>query len=134
MNKRKTITKPVPTARSDDPLAQREPADAEIVSSDDLDVDEALNRCRWGVPVNVRLDVAIAAHTKAAMQDDRQITAYALRMVIVAMAPEAADVQKKSDYLADLPLQAWDVLDSDKDIRNQMIATLVATAAWMQAA
>lgn len=133
MNKPKAITKAVPAARSDDPLAQREPVDAEIVSNDDLDVDEALNRCRWGVPVNVRIDVAIAAHTKAALQGNRQLAAYALRMVIVAMTPKAADVQKQAAYLAALPREAWDVLGSDKDIRDQTLVTLVAVATWIKA-
>ena len=61
----------------------------------DLDVDEVLDRCQWGVPVNVRMDVAINAHCLASLSGNRQVTAYALRTVILARTPEVSDLQSQ---------------------------------------
>ncbi|MBS0530016.1 MAG: hypothetical protein JSS22_11590 [Proteobacteria bacterium] len=100
----------------------------------DLDVDEVLDRCKCGIPVNVRMDVAINAHCLANLAGDRQVTAYALRTVILARTPDVSDLQSQIDYLAGLPREAWDVLDFNGDARTATLDAIRRSIAWMQAA
>jgi hypothetical protein len=100
----------------------------------ELELAEVLERCQWGVPVNVRMDVAINAHCLASLGGDRQVTTYALRTVILARTPDISDLQRQIDYLAGLPREAWDVLASDKDMRSLTLDAIRRSIAWMQAA
>jgi hypothetical protein len=75
--------------------------------------------CEYAVPVNTRVDVAIAAHRLAFEQfyrdgcglNERTRTAamYALRAVILARTPEPNDYRQMLDYLTGLPIEAWSV-------------------------
>lgn len=82
---------------------------------------DILTACRAGsVPVNRTVSAAIDAHQVAfgrfiAIGDteSHRVAAFALRTVILAMTPESADRQQQLEYLAALPLDAWDVWDGD---------------------
>jgi hypothetical protein len=100
----------------------------------ELSVDEILDRCKWGVPVNVQVSAATAAHALAVLSGDRLVTAYALRTIIIARTPTIADLQSQIDYLAGLPREAWDVLDCEQDMRNLTLDAIRREIAWMQAA
>lgn len=90
---------------------------------------EVLERCEWGVPVNVSMGVAIEAHRLA----DRSVCGYALRTVILARTPEVTDLQCQIDYLAGLPGDAWDALECDQDMRSLTLDAIRRQIAWMQA-
>ena len=81
----------------------------------DLNCAQILAACISCVPVNTRLDQAIAAHRIAFKafdrnQDDphaRQLAFFALRSVILARMPGIADYRVQFDYLTGLPETAW---------------------------
>ena len=95
------------------------------------------------MPVNVRLDQAIAAHQLAFKafqrnQDDphaRQLAFYALRGVILALMPEIADYRAKLDYLTDLPETAWpETADhSARECRQETLAGTRRSIGWAMA-
>jgi hypothetical protein len=94
----------------------------------ELNSAEVLERCEWGVPVNVRMDVAIEAHRSA----PAALCGFALRTIIVARTPEVADLQCQIDYLASLPREAWDSLKCDQDVRSLTLEAIRRHIAWMQ--
>lgn len=94
----------------------------------ELNVDEVLKRCEWGVPVNVSMEVAIEAHRSAA----QSLGGFALQAVILARTPEVADLQCQIDYLAGLPGEAWDALECDQDVRSLTLDAIRRQIAWMQ--
>lgn len=99
----------------------------------DLNADEVLYRCKFGVPPNVAVPVAVEAHCMATLAGDRQVMAYTLRAVIFARTPDLSDLQSQIDYLAGLPREAWDVLDSGDDTRGLTLDAIRRQIAWRQA-
>jgi hypothetical protein len=102
---------------------------------DDLDVAGVLAMCAGGtVPVNTRVDVAIAAHQAAfasyldegtpAAGEVFDLAMFTLRAVIVARAPTADDTRLA--YLQGLPMTAWCVWRdySAESIRNETLAAI----------
>ena len=79
----------------------------------DLDCAEILAACVSCVPVNTRLNQAVAAHRIAfeASQRDpeaRQLAEYTLRCVVMARTTELGDIRAQLDYLEALPeTAAW---------------------------
>ena len=82
------------------------------MTSTELDTADILAACMTHVPVNVRVNQAIAAHRIAsgASQGDpeaRQLAMFTLRAVILARTPELDDYRAQLDYLTALPEVAW---------------------------
>jgi hypothetical protein len=94
----------------------------------ELNAAEVLERCEWGVPVNVSMEAAIEAHRSAT----QSLCGFALRAVILARTPEVSDLQCQIDYLAGLPGEAWDALECDPDARSLTLDAIRRQIAWMQ--
>ena len=93
--------------------------------SRDLDVAGVIRQCAIGwVPVNVSVDVAIAAHRAVGTEN-------ALRVLILAMTPTVEDCRKQLDYLAALPESAWRHDPSERDAVLAMIRRVIG---WRQEA
>ena len=74
-----------------------------------LDAAGILAFCRTGaVPVNVRVAEAIKAHRKACAGEDRDLVALVLRAIVLARTGTRKDYGRQLDYLAPLPLAAWE--------------------------
>jgi hypothetical protein len=79
-----------------------------IMETTDLDAANILAACLTHVPVNARIDQAIAAHRIAfeASESDpgaRQLAEYSLRAIVLARTPELTDYRTQLDYLTVLP-------------------------------
>ena len=109
----------------------------------DLDCAQILVACITCVPVNARLDHAIAAHRLAFKAferelDDphaRQLAYYALRGVILARMPEIADYRTQLDYLTGLPETAWPETaeHSARECREETLAGTRRSIGWAMA-
>ena len=109
----------------------------------DLDCAAILVACINCVPVNTRLDQAIAAHRLAfkAFERDgdnphaRQLAFSALRSVILARMPGLADYRKQLDYLTSLPATAWpETADhSSRECREETLAGTRRSIGWAMA-
>ena len=109
----------------------------------DLDCAAILVACINCVPVNTRLDQAIAAHRlafKAFKRDPdnphaRQLAVYALRGVVLARMPGIADYRAQLDYLTDLPESAWpEIADhSARECREETLAGTRRSIGWAMA-
>lgn len=86
-----------------------------VRSSRDFSAGQILRQCKYGIPVNTRIDVAIMAHGIAldhylSNRDDPDAlyrTMHTLRAVILARMPDVADCRWQIDYLTALPREAW---------------------------
>jgi hypothetical protein len=109
----------------------------------DLDCAEILAACISCVPVNVRLDQAIAAHRIAFKAFERQpsypeiqkLASYTLRAVVMARMPEIVDYRAQLDYLTGLPLTAWPETaeHSARECRDETLAGTRRSIGWAMA-
>lgn len=68
---------------------------------------EIIGRCSAGaIPANAGISAAIAAH-EMAFRDDPELAHYVLRVVLLAATKTREQVQRKTDYLSELPIEAW---------------------------
>jgi len=68
---------------------------------------EIIGRCSAGaIPANADIGAAIAAH-RMAFRDDPELAHYVLRVVLLAATKTREQVQRKTDYFNELPLDAW---------------------------
>jgi hypothetical protein len=101
----------------------------------DLDSGAILAACRDWIPVNANLGAAITAHQIAysylrarGMAADKELAMLTLRTVILAMTPETADCQQQLDYLASLPMEAWQGLTGS--IPSEVRRATLAAVTW----
>lgn len=102
-----------------------------------LDAADILAACVDYVPVNVRVDQAIAAHRIAwsAPQDDpeaRQLAMFVLRTIVVARTPDVDDLRAQLDYLTALPVTAWPSGENytKQECRDETLAAIRRSIAW----
>jgi hypothetical protein len=94
---------------------------------------EIIERCKVCIPVNARVEAAVAAHRIAFAEyqqyggrDARRLAMYALRAIIAASTPSADDHRAQLDYLSELPEAAW---ESWNDV--SVLSSREETLAWI---
>lgn len=99
-----------------------------------------LQACESYVPAGAKMDAAIEAHRLAFEQflktrdeADRQLPAFAIRVVILAATKTREQAQRQVDYLTSLPIEAWEgLVDGDPEaVRTETIAGCARTIAMM---
>jgi hypothetical protein len=106
----------------------------------DLDTADILAACTTYVPVNTRVDQAIAAHRTAfqALQDSpddpdaQRLAFHTLHAVVLARTPAIADFRRQLDYLTRLPKKAWpeNTEWSAARIREETLAAITRSLTW----
>ena len=115
-----------------------------VRSSRDLSAGQILRKCKYGIPVNTRVDVAIKAHGVAldhymSNLDDPDAlsrTMHTLRVVVLARMPSLTDCRRQLDYLTALPRDAWarwPVGDPDKAREATLSAITRSVICMMEA-
>jgi hypothetical protein len=92
----------------------------------DLDVAGLLTRCgvTKGFPPNARVAVAVAAHRQA-FAEDKALASMVLRAIVCARTPDVQDYRDQLEYLAALPLDAWENRpDTPENIRAATLAMI----------
>jgi hypothetical protein len=99
-----------------------------------------LQACESYVPAGANMDAAIEAHRLAFEQflrtrdeSDRQLPAFAIRVVILAATKTLEQAQRQVDYLTSLPIEAWEGLVSGDaaEVREETLAGCARTIALM---
>jgi hypothetical protein len=112
--------------------------------SRDLSAGQILRQCKYGIPVNAGVDVAIKAHGIAldhylSNRDDPDAlyrTMHTLRAVVLARMPGITDCRRQIDYLTELPREAWALWpagDPDK-ARETTLSAITRSVIWMMEA
>jgi hypothetical protein len=106
----------------------------------DLDTADILAACTSYVPVNARVDQAIAAHRTAyrALEDSpddpdaQRLGFYTLHAVVLARTPAIDDYRAQLDYLTGLPETAWPENSewSAAKIREETLAAITRSLNW----